>query len=285
MTGEANFSNLELVARIDSWPYFQRDPDVYRKHMMSYYYFSITRFDKPFGYAHYSIIPKVSWEESWRIDKEHRLLIFEGGNNFDERCRRMEDTLRSNPKKDETSAFGGWCDELFPVYDANGEHILDLNGASVDALGIVNYACHLIADVITKDGLKDWVSRRAKTKRGFPDMLDNTVGGSLSSGEKPIDCIVRECAEEASLPTEYTKAKIIACGDVVPIPNDGGAQEFNLISLEEVVTALRKGEFKLNCAMTWMASLIRHGYVNAENESNLAEISSRLHRKHELFIA
>jgi hypothetical protein len=72
--------------------------------------------------------------------------------------------------------------------------------------------------------------------------------------------------------------------DVVPVPNDGGAQEFNLMSLEEIITALRQGEFKLNCAMTWMAFLIRHGHVNAENEPRLMEIEARLHRKYDLFV-
>jgi 8-oxo-dGTP pyrophosphatase MutT (NUDIX family) len=45
----------------------------------------------------------------------------------------------------------------------------------------------------------------------FPGMLD-TVGGSLRSGEKPIDCIVRECLEKASIPEPYTRAYIKSCG-------------------------------------------------------------------------
>jgi 8-oxo-dGTP pyrophosphatase MutT (NUDIX family) len=119
-----------------------------------------------------------------------------------------------------------------------------------------------------------------KTKISYPNMRDNTVGGSLRSGEKPIDCIVRESWEEASFPTEYTRETIRSCGalsyqmnvtdegkprcqhqvqylyemevskDMVPVPYDGEVQEFNLMSLEEVVTALRQGEFKLNCGMT-----------------------------------
>jgi 8-oxo-dGTP pyrophosphatase MutT (NUDIX family) len=46
----------------------------------------------------------------------------------------------------------------------------------------------------------------------YPGMLDNAVGGSLASREQPIDCIVREAAEEASLPPESTWAPIKACG-------------------------------------------------------------------------
>jgi 8-oxo-dGTP pyrophosphatase MutT (NUDIX family) len=282
--------------------------------MKSYHYFMIDGCPKPFGYIHSSAVPKVSWEENWSIDAKHRLVIFKGGDSFAQRCQRMEATLRANPNSDDASAFGRWCDELFPVYAANGEHVLDLDGAGVDTLGIVNYACHMITFVTMKDGLKYWVPRRAKTKLSYPNMLDNTVGGSLRSGEKPIDCIVRESAEEASLPAEYTRANIKPCGilsyqisqtddgqpgcqhqvqylyemevseDVIPVPNDGEAQAFNLMSLEEVVAALRQGAFKLNCGMTWMAFLIRHGHVNAENEPRLVEIEARLHRKHDLFV-
>ena len=57
-----------------------------------------------------------------------------------------------------------------------------------------------------------------------------------------------------------------------------------LMSLDEVVHALRRGKFKLNCGMTWMAYLVRHDFVNAENEPNLVEICSRLNRKHDIFI-
>ena len=133
-------------------------------------------------------------------------------------------------------------------------------------------------------------------------------------GERPIDCIVREAAEEASLPESYTRENVRACGtlsyaidrtdeggegcqfqvqylyemevgeEIMLRPNDGEEEEFRLMGLDEVYHALRHGEFKLNCGMTWMAYLVRHGIVNAENEPDLVEICSRLHRKHDLFI-
>lgn len=274
----------------------------------------IEGFATPFGYVHAATISKVNWPEFWTIDQEERKLVFHGGNSFEDRTRRMEATLRANPKTDESSAFSRWCDELFPIYTSEGEHVLDLDGAGVDAFGIVNFACHMIGYVKTESGLKYWVPRRARTKRSFAGMLDNTVGGSLRTGESPLDCIVRETAEEAGLPEEITRASIKACGalsftmtqtddglpgcqhqvqylyemevseDKVLVPFDGEAEFFTLMTLDEVLSALGKGEFKLNCAMTWMAFLIRHGHVNAENELYLTEICSRLHRKHDLFI-
>jgi isopentenyldiphosphate isomerase len=282
--------------------------------MSSYYYFMISGFPKPFGYVHEDTVSKATWPDFWTVNEEERKLVFCGGDSFEERTARMETTLRVNSKKDETSPFSRWADELFPLYTDEGEHVLDIDGAGVDAFGIINFSCHLTAYVKTDSGVKYWVPRRARTKRSFPGMLDNTVGGSLRSRESPLDCIVRETAEESGLPEEITRKHIKACGtlsysmtqtddgqlgcqhqvqyiyemevseDTVLVPFDGEAESFTLMTLEEVQEALKRGEFKLNCAMTWMAFLIRHGHVNAEIEPHLTEICARLHRKHDLFI-
>ena len=145
-------------------------------------------------------------------------------------------------------------------------------------------------------------------------MLDNTFGGSLRSRERLIDCIVRESAEEGSLPEKYIRANIKACGtisyqmsrtddgrpgfqhqiqylyeielseDVVPKPFDGEVEGFLLKALDKVRDALARGEFKPNCAMTWIAYLIRHRIVDAENEPDFLEVCARLHWKGELFV-
>jgi hypothetical protein len=75
----------------------------------------------------------------------------------------------------------GGTTKLFLVLRAKGQHILDFDGAGVDALRM------FIAPVTTKDGSKIWVPQRAKTKHSCPDMLNSTVGGNLSSSEKPIE--------------------------------------------------------------------------------------------------
>ena len=38
--------------------------------------------------------------------------------------------------------------------------------------------------------------------------------------------------------------------DIVPKPFDGEVERFTLMSLNEVLLALARGEFELNCAMT-----------------------------------
>jgi isopentenyldiphosphate isomerase len=297
------------------WPYFQRDPEAYKRFMADYYYFMIEGYKAPFGYVHSSFLNAMSWPDFWSVNHNQRLLTFNVSGGFDHRTAMMEKTLRQEHEKGQASAVGKWRDELFPIYSSEGEHVLDLDGCGVDRFGIVNPGVHLIGYVTTENERMFWIPRRSKTKATYPGMLDNTVGGSLASREKPIDCIVREAAEEALFPVEYTLANIKSCGtlsyqmaqmdngkpgcqhqvqylyemeigeDLVPKPGDGEVESFTLMSLEEVRMALSNGEFKLNCAMTWLAYLIRHGVINAENEENLVEICARLHRKHDLFRA
>ena len=107
----------------------------------------------------------------------------------------------------------------------------------------------------------------------FPGMLNNSVGGSVSSEEKPVDCIVRETREEAGVPEEYTRAHVKPCGTLsyqmtqtdrgepgcqhqlqylyemeLPPgmrlkPFDGEVEEFTLKSIGEVREALEGGGF------------------------------------------
>ena len=145
-------------------------------------------------------------------------------------------------------------------------------------------------------------------------MLDSTAAGNLTSTESPLEGMAREADEEAGIPETYTRANVKACGTVsyhmserndgrpgslphvqynyemelpqnmIPVSNDGEVEEFMLFSLDEVYDALTRGEFKPNITMTYVAYLVRHGYVNFSDERRLAEVCARLNRKHDLFI-
>lgn len=299
-----------------SWPYFTKDPAAYRQHMLDYHYFLVEGYDKPFGYVHNHFVDQMEWPECWVLDRDKRFLTLTSGSDFDTRTRLMKDTLRKNHEAQKVPTLRHWINEEFPLYySSTGEHVLDLDGCGVDMFGIVNYSVHMIGWVMTAEGMKLWVPRRALTKMTFPGMLDNTVGGSLATGEKPIDGMVRECEEELCLDPSYTRAHIKACGtnsfqltvtdllepacqhqvqylyelefrqDIVPKIGDGEVGELYLKTVEELTQAMRDGEVKLTCNMAYLAFLIRHGYVHAENEPDLVQICSRLHRNHDLFIA
>ena len=160
--------------------------------------------------------------------------------------------------------------------------------------------------------MKIWTPRRARTKQTYGGMLDNAVAGGIASGESPFESLVRECGEEASLGEELVRSKAKASGtvtywyirderaggetnlmqpevqyvydlelpeDTIPKPGDDEVEEFYLWGVEEVQEAMRRGEFKPNCALVVLDFLVRHGILTTENERDYIEIVSRLHRK------
>ena len=123
----------------------------------------------------------------------------------------MHDTLRSGHDSGKVEVLRRWNQELFAIYDSGGQHIMDMVGSGLPFFGAIVFGIHMIAHTKTEDGLKYWVPRRSKTKTSCPGQLDNTVGGSLTSGEKPVNCIIRESAEEVSLPEDYARTILKPC--------------------------------------------------------------------------
>lgn len=201
------------------------------------------------------------------------------------------------------------------MYGPGNELLFSVERSASCLLGVVTYGVHMTAyrrDEGASYGIKIWVPRRARTKQTCPGMLDNTVAGGMATGETPMECIVRECEEEASLPAALVRENVKAKGtvtycyireeraggeagliqpecqyvfdlelpaDVVCKPNDDEVECFNLWTVEQVKEALGKGEFKPNCAMVMLDFFVRWGILTKDNENDLEEIKSRLHRE------
>lgn len=214
----------------------------------------------------------------------------------------------------EAKIFGvldGWRDELYPVYGPGRQLLFSMERSAAALFGIVTYGVHMTAYTQSDAGIKIWTPRRSPTKQTYPNMLDNTVAGGLSSGERPFDCLVRESMEEASIPADVVQ-HARACGtmtyfyvrderaggevglcqpecqyvydlilpeSVIPNPGDNEAVDFQLMSLDEVRAAMADSRFKPNCAMLLVDFFVRHGILTAENEPAYIEIVTRLHRR------
>ncbi|KAL1600512.1 hypothetical protein SLS60_006898 [Paraconiothyrium brasiliense] len=178
--------------------------------------------------------------------------------------------------------------------------------------GICSRGAHMTAYVRTNEGIKVWVARRAAHLFTYPGKLDTTVAGGVKAEESPLECIVHEAAEEASIPANFVRANVNACGaityvakssdaygdgsnlmtpvilynydielpeHIVPRPQDDEVEDFYLWDLEQVKKAMIKQEFKTNCAAVMIDFFIRHGIITDENEQDYLEIITRLHRK------
>lgn len=228
----------------------------------------------------------------------------------------MSRTLAAAVKEDTFAVLRGWRDELYPVYGPGDEVLLSMERSATPLFGVVTYGVHMTA--YTRDpksgDIMIWVPRRSASKQTYPGMLDNTVGGGMSTGEQPGECAVREAMEEASLPEEIVRSSARMCGavtyfyvrdpraggeagllqpeveyiydieldpSVIPRPCDTEVEDFRLWSVEEVRRALGEGQFKPNAAIVLLDFFIRHGIMTPENEKDYLEITMRLHRRFE----
>lgn len=302
-------TSLELVRGVDAFPYKQHDPEAYRAFVKSYYEFRIEGYDAVFGLISSSATGAINWPQFWSLNHADRTLTLKQGSGLEERNAFFAETVKAVEKEGKVRALRKLRGEMFPVYGLKGELVLSIDRAASCLFGTVAYGIQMLASTRTDDGLKFWVPRRAKTKKSYPGMLDNCVGGGMSTGEKPLDALVREAAEEASLPEDYVRKYARPYGtlsyhmdrdgngeeghqpqvqyvyhieltpEIVPTPLDGEVEKFELMTLEEVQNALAQGAFKTNCAVTWISYLVITGAINAENEEDLYSISFHLHRR------
>ncbi len=282
--------------------------------MLDFYYFMVEGYVKPVGYVHRDFIEAVPWPDCWQLDHQRRLLTLFGQGSFDERTDCVQRTLRLIFEKGNVVGLRGWTGEVFPVYDSSNMHIMDMDRCGVERFGIKTFGVHLTAFTRTENLIRYWVPQRSDTKPIYPGMLDNSVGGALGSSEKPLNGIIREIAEEAGISESYTRANLVQCDvlsysmsktsfgkpacqhnnlyayemewppNLAPKVTDGEVGQFHLMSLESVREHLLRRAFLPTGTMTWIAYLVRHNILNAENEPDLGEICARLHRKHDLFI-
>ncbi|BCS19122.1 thiamine pyrophosphokinase-related protein [Aspergillus puulaauensis] len=306
-------SNLDLIDECDSFPYHQDDPAAYVTHMKKYHSFKVKGYSAVLGHILNEVVDRFDWPaESWVIDPTERTVTLIAGSTPEERNKVLDQTLELAVKQDRFEVLRGWRNEKYPIYGPNGEYLLELERSATPLFGIVSYGIHSTAYVEDDGGLKIWVPRRSKTKQTYPGMLDNTVAGGMTTGERPFECLVREAMEEASLPEDVVRANASAAGcvsyaylrdsraggetdlvqaeveyvydiklpaDVVPKPNDTEVEEFCLLTVEDTKKALANREFKPNCAVVLIDFFVRHGILTAENEKDFLQIITRIHRR------
>lgn len=308
MSDETPFSLLSIVESVDSFPYsnssFYWRFESHDGHLLGYITPSIAhRFEIFDSFSnHISVTPSCK-----------TVRIAESLDTFDERNRifaqiahswRLIDPLLDN----------GWRDELYTVYYPRSKPYMLLERAFSCLLGVVTYGAHIngyIPAEKTTDGkMKMWIPRRSSTKSTYPGRLDNTIAGGLGYPHSLWENVLKECHEEGGLAADFVKKNIKAAGAIsyfcqpygpeghaqpeveyiydlafgsetenIPLPVDGEAENFTLMTIDEIILRIKLGEFKPNCALVICDFLIRHGILTATNEPNYLEILCRIHRK------
>jgi hypothetical protein len=171
----------------------------------------------------------------------------------------------------------------------------------VPYFGVRAFGIHVNGYVRRGAELSMWIATRARDKPTYPGMLDNMVAGGQPIGLSLWDNLLKEAAEEASIPAELArrarpvgavtychetaagiKPDCMFCYDLElppefePRPGDGEVEAFELWPLERVAEVVRESNrFKFNCNLVIVDFLVRHGRI-PQGDPDHAEIVRRL---------
>jgi len=227
------------------------------------------------------------------------ITLVEHLKTFEERTK----ALRLFAKKVlEDSITNRFMDENYPLLEKGSSEPLAFIDRSISTLlGSLSFGQHLNAYVMTTEGMKMWIGRRAYDKPHHAGKLDHLVAGGLPYDITPSDNLKKECYEEAGMSEELAsqaktvglvsykyeydlggKEDVIYCYDIelsedfVPNCTDGEVEEFYLMPIDEVAHIVKTtNKFKPNCNLVIIDFLVRHGFLIEEDEDYI-EIVQRL---------
>lgn len=199
-----------------------------------------------------------------------------------------------------------WWDELYAVNTRYGESpVFLIERGALQALGICGYGVHLNGFVHTAQGIGMWIARRALDKPIDPGKLDQIVAGGQPADLGLKQNLIKECAEEASLPAalaqqaqavglisyclqtrEGLRPDIVFCYDLelppdfVPKSADGEVDSFELWPIQAVLERVRDTvDFKFNCALVVIDFLLRHGMIDPDECEDYMMITQGLRQR------
>lgn len=311
------FSWVQIVDRVDNLPLDYGSNEKFREnvyHLVTHTQIKVG-FVLEFVVEELKAVCGSLFEDAFEADTALKELRFKNP-SFDGRNAQLDKIAKEMYLHSQLEGIKGWRDEKYVVCDYDGPYVL-LERAMAGLMGIITYGAHINGYVVDENtkSIKFWIPRRAATKPTWPLMLDNIIAGGLGYPCTIYETVLKESKEEANLDQEVIESNIKAAGvvsylyfpvdikdvtfkreadfivgeaeyiydlklsvDIIPTPNDGEVDSFNLLTLEQTVKALVDGEFKPNCALIMVDFLVRHGYITPENEPKFLQLVTRMHR-------
>ncbi|KAH7357003.1 thiamine pyrophosphokinase-related protein [Rhexocercosporidium sp. MPI-PUGE-AT-0058] len=299
-------SILDIVKARDNFPYQDIHASKVEPNTEDVWIFLLPGDPRPHGYIPPSIVQAMPWTADFQLDHSSTpkrvQLMAETTVAANEAISNVLQTAREEKL---FNCLNGWRNEEYRILGARSDIKVERAGAGL--FGIITIGVHMTVFTRLKSTgeMRIWVPTRSMTTTTYPGMLDSSVAGGVPVGVEPFECLVKEAAEEASLPEDLTRrcARSVGCvsefcvkGDgqlepsikfvydmeieegVQPHPGDSEVQEFSLMTIEEVKASIVGGMYKPMSAMVILDFLVRHGILNLGNEKDFAEIVARTHR-------
>lgn len=178
-----------------------------------------------------------------------------------------------------------------------GPVLATLDRGAIPAFGVIAQGVHVNGLVRRADGLHLWVGVRAAHKAVAPGKLDHIVAGGIPAGLTPERCLVKEAAEEASIPPDLAlrarptgtrlsyvmrteeglRRDVLHAFDLdlpedfVPVPNDDEVARFELWPARRLLEAVRDtDQVKFNVALVLIDLFLREGLIDPEDAEGRA---------------
>ena len=220
---------------------------------------------------------------------------------YDHRSRAVGSVLRDLHAE---GWFRAWRNEPYPVGPGFGNWLFQIERGAVPSFGVRAYGIHVNGYVGAGDDMRLWVGRRSLSKPTYPGLFDHIVAGGQPAGLSLEENLIKECAEEASIPEALARRArpvgvityllaneeglrndvlfnydLALPADFVPVNADGEIEEFFLWPVDRVMRELSEtGNFKFNVAFAIIDFLIRHGFVGPDDPDYL-DLVCRLRRR------
>jgi hypothetical protein len=169
----------------------------------------------------------------------------------------------------------------------DGPVLGQVDRGALPVFGIEAQGVHVNGLVRGQDGWSIWVARRSRDKALDAGKLDHVVAGGICAGMDAAGTLVKEAAEEASVPAglargalaagrlgyaiaraEGLRRDVLHCYDLVlprdfvPVPRDGEVEGFTLMPVRAVLARVRDSEdFKFNVSLVLIDLFARMGLV------------------------
>ncbi len=184
-------------------------------------------------------------------------------------------------------AIQGWRGETYAIRANDGAAVLfHLERAAMRFFGLTSSAAHLNGYTGAGAQQRILIARRAATKATDPEMLDNLVAGGVRSGQDAWQTLLRECGEEAGIPSalaeqarpagllqvcrqvpEGLHSEILYVHDLAlpaefsPRNTDGEVSEFLSLDPQTLLERIARGEMTVEARLVAVEFLVRHGLV------------------------
>ncbi|KAI1368739.1 putative thiamine pyrophosphokinase [Xylaria arbuscula] len=301
-------SFLSVIDTCDNFPQWNPEaPEIWEKTMAKFWRFMLPGDPRTFGFITDDTVSRMPWTADFKVDHSLRTVQLSPTNDTYDLVRSSAVALTNLLQAAEAAKSfpklkNNWPGEKFPLLGAPFSFAVDRAIAAY--FGITITGAQLTAFTRDDDGLISgiWIAKRGANKPMFPGMLDNTVGGAITQGETPRESLLREAMEEIGIDVKAAKSagniswfnimdqyrleagvQFVFDLELDPktelSPAEPGIEWLRLLSVSEVIDALKRHEFKGSCASVMVDFFVRHGIINAENDCDFPEIVSRLHRR------